>query len=96
MVILAQLADHGSGLVDSSGDEVGVAAVGSVPVASVENSDGLVAYCRQRLEEADESMLVIDLSRISRLEPVLPIWEGASGGRTFNSGLEDILGDSET
>lgn len=68
MVILAQLADHGGGLVDGPGNEVGIVAVGSVPVASVEYSDGLVAYCGERLEKADESVLVIDLRRSARLE----------------------------
>lgn len=93
MVILAQLADHRGGLVNGSGNEVGIVAVGSVPVASVEYPDGLVAYCGKRLEKADEPVLVIDLRIRARLVFVLPNWEGESGGCTFNSGLEDILSD---
>lgn len=81
MVILAQLADHRGGLVDGSGNEVGIVAVGSVPVASVEYSDSLVAYCGKGFEKTDESVLVIDLGSTSRLESVFPSWEGASGGK---------------
>lgn len=94
MVILAQLADHRGGLVNGSGNEVGIVAMGSIPVASVEYSDSLVAYSGKRLEESDESVLVIDLRRSSRLELVFPNWKGESGGQTFNSGLEDMLSDS--
>lgn len=94
MVILAQLADHRGGLVNGPGNEVGIVAMSSVPVASVEYSDSLVGYCGKRLEESDESVLIIDLRRSSRLEFVFAIWEGESGGQTFNSGLEDMLSDS--
>lgn len=94
MVILAQLADHRGGLVNGSGNEVGIVAMSSVPVASVEYSDSLVGYCGKRLEESDESVLIIDLRRSSRLELVFAVWEGESGGQTFNSGLEDMLSDS--
>lgn len=65
MVILSQLADHGGGLIDGSGDEVGIVAVCSVPVTSVEDSDSLIAYCGKGFEKADESVLIVDLGRIS-------------------------------
>lgn len=80
MVILAKLADHGGGLVDGSGNEVGIVAVRSVPVASVEYSDSLIAYCGKGFEEADESVLIIDLGRISRLEAVLAMLRGMQVG----------------
>ena len=62
MVAPAQLADHGGGLVDGAGDEVGVLAVGRVPVAAVEYADRVVIDGGEGLEEADEAMFVVDLS----------------------------------
>jgi hypothetical protein len=44
-----------------SRNEVGIVAVRCVPVASVEDADGLVVDCRERLEILDEAVLIIDL-----------------------------------
>lgn len=76
MVILAQLADHGGGLINGSGDKVGIVAVRGVPVASVEYSDSLIAYCGKGFEKADESVLIIDLGGILRLEAALAMLKG--------------------
>lgn len=42
MVIFAELADDRGGLVDCASDEVCIFSVSSVPIASVEDADGLV------------------------------------------------------
>lgn len=42
-------------------NEEGILAVSGVPVASVENADGFRVEGRERLEEADEAALVIEL-----------------------------------
>jgi hypothetical protein len=46
---------------NSSCDEVGILAVCRVPVAAVENADHVVVHGREGLEEADESMFIVDL-----------------------------------
>jgi hypothetical protein len=86
VVILAQLADHGGGLVDGSGDEVGIVAVRRVPVASIEYSDGLIANCGERLEEADKSVLVVDLRR--KLAVRIPISSWVFGGPWWRADLQ--------
>jgi hypothetical protein len=55
------------------GNEHGIASVGGVPVASVEYPHGIVADVWERLEEADEAALVVDLCSMSALE-LGPAW----------------------
>lgn len=42
-------------------DKCRVIAVGSVPIASIEDANGVAADVRKRLEEADEAALVVEL-----------------------------------
>jgi hypothetical protein len=57
-----------TGRTDSTSDEVGIFAMCGVPVASVEDTDHIIAYGRERFEEANEAMLVVDLSyNVARL-----------------------------
>lgn len=63
MVVAAELAHDRRRLVDGASDEVGILAVGSIPVAAVEDADGVVVDGGQGLEVADEAMLVVDLER---------------------------------
>lgn len=60
MVIAAELSDDGGGFVDSLCDEDGVVAVGGVPIAAVEDTDG-VANVGEGLEEADEAAFIVEL-----------------------------------
>jgi hypothetical protein len=46
-------------------NEERILAVRSIPVASVENPDRLIVKGGQRLEEADETTLVIELDFVS-------------------------------
>lgn len=46
----------------SFSNEHGIVAMGGVPVASVEYSHGIFTEIWQRLEEADEAALVVDLA----------------------------------
>jgi hypothetical protein len=67
----------------SLGNEEGIITVGSVPITSVENADGFIVECRERLEEADETALVIELemlaakSRKTRRCTYLEFWSGS-------------------
>lgn len=45
----------------SFSNERGIVAMGSVPIASVEYPHGIFTEIRERLEEADEAALVVDL-----------------------------------
>lgn len=89
MVILAKLADYRRSFVDGSRDEIGIFSMGCVPVASVKNSDGLVVARGKTLEVSNEAMLVVDLE-FPRVR--LNTCRTSSKTRTFNSGLEDIVG----
>lgn len=46
---------------DRSGNEICIVSMGRVPVAPVENSDSVVRDSGKRLEEANESMFIVDL-----------------------------------
>lgn len=59
--MLAEMTNDGGGLVDCSGDEVGIFAVGGVPVAAIENTDSVIITVLEALEVAYEAMLVVDL-----------------------------------
>lgn len=61
MVVPAELAEDGGRLIDGAGDEGGIFAVGSVIVAAVEDADCLAVFCRERFEELDEALLVVNL-----------------------------------
>jgi hypothetical protein len=58
-----------------------------VPVASVEDADYVVAHDREGLEEADESMLVVDLLLGWVAWSALGPWRGEEedGKRKFGS-----------
>lgn len=69
------------------GNVHGIASVGGIPVASVEYPHGIVANIWERLEEADEAALVVDLVlNVSFSNGPAPICR-----RTFNSGLEAMI-----
>jgi hypothetical protein len=57
------------GATNSSCYEVCILAVGSVPLAPIENSNLAIAIVRKRLEETDEPVITIDLffPRVSKL-----------------------------
>lgn len=61
MVILAELADHGGGLVDGTSDEVGIFSMCCVPVASIKYPYSLAVACGQALEVPDEAVFIVDL-----------------------------------
>lgn len=88
MVIFAKLADYRRSFVDGSRDEVGIFSMGCVPVAPIENSDGLVVALGKTLEVSNEAMLVVDLE-FPRVK--LKICKTSSRTRTFSSGLEDMI-----
>lgn len=44
-----------------SGNEVGILAMGGIPITSVEDSHNIVVDAGERFEETDEAMLVIHL-----------------------------------
>lgn len=92
MVILAKLADYRRRLVDGSRDEIGIFSMSCVPVASIKNSDGLVVARGKTLEVPNEAMLVVDLEFP---EVSLKTCRTLSKTRTFNSGLEDMVGGRE-
>lgn len=61
-VAAAQVAEDGGCLVDGAGDELGIRAVRGVPVAAVEDADGVIVVRRgQRAEETYETDFVVDL-----------------------------------
>lgn len=98
VVILAEVADDGGGLVHSSGDEVGIFAVGGVPVTAVEYADGFIITGWKTLEVADEAMLVVDLvKKIKKISIKWSLHSAKTGPRqhmrTFNSGREDMMGE---
>lgn len=81
---------------NGSGDEVGMFAVGGVPIAPIEDANDIVAHGGKGLEELDESMFIVDLLfGIARLVS-RPIGKGlgemgCKGRQTLSSGLDDIL-----
>lgn len=42
MVIFAELSNDGGGLVDGTGDEVGIITMGSIPVPTVKYADSII------------------------------------------------------
>lgn len=48
-------------MTNSSGDEVGMIAMGGIPVAAVEDANDVVAHGGKGFVEADEAMFIIDL-----------------------------------
>lgn len=42
-------------------DEVCIFAMCSVPISSIKNADYVVIYSRERLEEPDEAVFIVDL-----------------------------------
>lgn len=89
MVIFAKLADYRRSFVDGSRDEIGIFSMSCVPVASVENPDGLIVARGKTLEVSNEAMLIVDLE-FPRVR--LRNCRTSSKTRTFNSGLEDMVG----
>jgi hypothetical protein len=61
VVAFAELTNHRGRLVHGPGNEVGIFAVGRVPVTPVKDADRVLAEVWERFEEADEAMLIVDL-----------------------------------